>query len=57
VDTVGAGDAFSAALVVGYLARLPLDQVHEWAIELATFVCGQAGAVPALPATLLREEQ
>jgi fructokinase len=55
VDTVGAGDAFAAALVVGYLARLPLDQVHEWAIELATFVCSQPGAVPALPATLLRE--
>jgi fructokinase len=52
VDTVGAGDAFTAALAVGHLSNLPLDQVHEWAIELATFVCGQAGAVPALPARL-----
>lgn len=52
VDTVGAGDAFAAGLVVGYLSGMPLDLVHEWAIELATFVCGQAGAVPQLPAEL-----
>ena len=48
-DTVGAGDAFTAALTVGLLASRPLDEVHRLAAEVAAFVCEQPGATPRLP--------
>jgi fructokinase len=50
VDTVGAGDAFTAALTVGLLQRLPLREIHENATRLAGFVCTRHGAVPELAA-------
>lgn len=52
VDTVGAGDAFSAALLMGLLAGQPLDEVNRRANAVAAFVCSQPGATPALPASL-----
>jgi fructokinase len=52
VDTVGAGDAFTAALVVGLLAGLPLAAINTWANRAAAFVCSQPGATPAFPAEL-----
>ena len=54
VDTVGAGDAFTAAVTLGLLAGWPLGTIHHRANELAAFVCSQAGATPRLP-TGLRE--
>jgi fructokinase len=48
-DTVGAGDAFTAALAVGLLAGLPLPQIHSAASELAAFVCTQPGGTPEIP--------
>ncbi len=48
-DTVGAGDAFTAALTVGLLMRLSLAELHAWASDLAAFVCTQAGATPEIP--------
>ena len=45
-DTVGAGDAFTAALAVGLLTGLPLRTLHENATRLAAFVCTQRGAMP-----------
>jgi fructokinase len=54
VDTVGAGDAFTAALVIGMLHRFPLDDIHRIAAEVAAFVCGCQGATPILPAELRR---
>jgi fructokinase len=48
-DTVGAGDAFTAALARGMLAGWPLDEVHRRAAEVAAFVCSQPGATPKLP--------
>lgn len=50
VDTVGAGDAFSAAFLVGWLRGQPLPQLLLQACRHATATCGHAGAVPALPA-------
>ncbi len=45
VDTVGAGDAFTAALVVGLLDGKSLDEINESANRRAAEVCGHAGAV------------
>ena len=49
VDTVGAGDSFTATLVMGLLADMELDALHAAAAEVAGFVCTQPGATPALP--------
>jgi fructokinase len=51
-DTVGAGDAFTAAMTIGLLAGWPLDEINERANEVAAFVCSQPGATPALPEML-----
>jgi fructokinase len=48
-DTVGAGDAFTAALAVGLLQQRPLNEVHRRAADIAAFVCSQPGATPKLP--------
>jgi fructokinase len=52
VDTVGAGDAFTAALIIGLLRGRPLEAIHDHASRLAAFVCGQRGATPPIPAHL-----
>jgi fructokinase len=52
VDTVGAGDAFTAALAMGFLNGLAPDAVNERANRVAAFVCSQQGATPELPAEL-----
>lgn len=51
-DTIGAGDAFTAALVVGHLAGRPLDEINRHANEVAAFVCSQPGGTPTLPDAL-----
>jgi fructokinase len=49
-DTVGAGDAFTAALTVGHLRGDPLPVMARRACEIAATVCAHAGAVPEPPA-------
>jgi fructokinase len=49
VDTVGAGDSFTAALVLGLLHRMDLDAINEIANEVARYVCSQPGATPPMP--------
>jgi fructokinase len=46
VDTVGAGDAFTAAFVACILKGHSIAAAHQKAVELAAFVCSQAGAIP-----------
>jgi fructokinase len=46
-DTVGAGDAFTAALVHGYLRGTPLAQINEAANRVGAWVASQPGATPA----------
>ncbi len=53
VDTVGAGDAFTAALVVHALQGASLAVQHEAANRWGAWVAGQSGAMPALPAETL----
>jgi fructokinase len=52
VDTVGAGDAFTAALTMGLLVGMDLDDVHAAAAAVARYVCTRAGAMPPLPPEL-----
>ncbi|MBZ5552728.1 MAG: carbohydrate kinase [Acidobacteriia bacterium] len=49
IDSVGAGDAFTAALALGMLKGYDLDRINDSANRVASFVCSQAGATPALP--------
>ena len=49
VDTIGAGDAFTAALTVGLLSGWALDDVNLQANCVAAFVASQAGGTPVLP--------
>src|SRR2546427_8627530 len=41
VDTVGAGDAFTAALVLGLQKGEPLERINDFANRLAAYVCSQ----------------
>lgn len=44
-DTVGAGDAFSACFIRGWLANRELGQVLTQAHQFATAICGVRGAI------------
>lgn len=55
VDTVGAGDAFTAAMTLGLLNRHPLPVVNRAAARVAEYVCAQPGATPALPPDLVEK--
>ncbi|MFQ5590670.1 MAG: carbohydrate kinase [Phycisphaerae bacterium] len=48
IDAVGAGDAFTAALVCGLLWRWPLDKVARFANEVGALVASRPGAMPSL---------
>jgi fructokinase len=54
VDTVGAGDSFTAALVLGLLRKMDLGEINSVASEVARYVCSQSGATPTLPAEFAR---
>ena len=46
VDTVGAGDSFTAAFVVAYLRGDSLAEAQRLATETASYVCSRKGAMP-----------
>jgi fructokinase len=52
-DTVGAGDAFTAAMTVGLLQGRSLEEINRHACRVAAYVCTQPGAAPRLPEELL----
>lgn len=52
VDTVGAGDCFTAAIVLGMLDNMPLTDLHHWACQVSAYVCSQPGATPPIPTEL-----
>src|SRR6267154_2681277 len=45
-DTVGAGDAFTAAMVHGYLRGSSLAEINETANRVGAWVASQSGATP-----------
>ena len=52
VDTVGAGDAFTAVLAVGRARGFSLEEVAPLAAEVAAYVVSQPGGMPAWPVAL-----
>jgi fructokinase len=57
VDTVGAGDAFTAALVDAYLKDASLARMNEAGNRWGGWVASQPGAMPELSAETLTEIQ
>ncbi len=54
VDTVGAGDSFTASLASALLSgKMSLSEAHAFATEVATYVCGHHGAMPILSDELI----
>lgn len=47
IDTVGAGDAFSAAFLHGFNRRWPMEKAAAFANALGALVASRAGATPA----------
>ncbi len=46
VDTLGAGDAYSAILCLGYLYNMPVSGINKLASEFAEEICMFNGALP-----------
>ena len=46
-DTIGAGDAFTAALVYEYLQGSPFSKMNETANRMGAWVASHIGAMPA----------
>lgn len=49
VDTIGAGDSFTAAVTIGLLNGVPLPEISDKANRLAAYVCAHTGAMPEIP--------
>ncbi|VGO12585.1 Fructokinase [Pontiella desulfatans] len=49
LNSVGAGDSFTATLCMGLLCGMSLDGINAHANRVATFVCSQDSATPELP--------
>lgn len=54
-DTVGAGDAFTAAAVTMLMRGMSLAGAHKFAAEVASYVCTRPGGMPELPPELLEK--
>ena len=54
-DTVGAGDAFMAGLMVGLTRGADTQTVLETACRLGAIVASHDGATPLLPQELIQE--
>lgn len=52
IDTVGAGDSFTASLIGMLLRGRSLKEAHARAVQVAAYVCTQRGAMPVLPQCL-----
>ncbi len=53
IDTVGAGDAFTAGLVHHYLRGSSLKKMNEAANQMGAWVASQSGATPLADAIIL----
>ncbi|MBI9110666.1 carbohydrate kinase [Maridesulfovibrio ferrireducens] len=48
-DTIGAGDSFTASVIIGLLQGHSLEDISDHANRLAAYVCSCKGAMPAIP--------
>lgn len=48
-DTIGAGDSFTASLMVSLLSGKLLGECHAMAVKVSAFVCENNGAMPEYP--------
>ena len=53
VDTVGAGDSFTAAFISGILKGMTVADAHSLAVRTSAYVCTKKGAMPILPVDLI----
>jgi fructokinase len=49
VDTVGAGDSFTAYFIINYLQGMPIKEAQKLASDVAAYVCSHSGATVELP--------
>ncbi|MDR1534319.1 MAG: carbohydrate kinase [Planctomycetota bacterium] len=54
VDTIGAGDSFTAVGMCGLLRGMEVKEVLRAALIVAAYVCSRRGGMPELPAELKR---
>jgi len=55
IDSVGAGDSFTAAMCMGLLLDQSLSATNQLANRVASYVCSQVGATPTFPAELTQQ--
>ena len=48
VDTVGAGDSFTAAFCATLLKGKSIEEAHQRAVDVSAYICTCAGAMPIL---------
>lgn len=48
IDTVGAGDSFTAGFCASILRGMSMLEAHQRAVDISAFVCSNAGAMPKL---------
>ncbi len=48
VDTIGAGDSFTAAITLGLLHGWALEKISETANMVAAHVCSRTGGTPPM---------
>ncbi len=53
IDSVGAGDSFSAAVALGLLKKFDLGKINKIASSLAAHVCSKKGATPVIPEKII----
>ena len=52
VDTVGAGDSFTGSFCAALLRGKSIPEAHALAVDVAAYVCSQAGGMPPMPEEL-----
>lgn len=52
VDTVGAGDSFTASFIATLLHGKCVAEAHRRAVDVSAYVCSQHGAMPEMPDAL-----
>ena len=52
VDTVGAGDSFTAFIIINYLKGMSIHESQKKASKVAAYVCAHNGATVLIPKDL-----